>query len=154
MTQKDRDRMIELFVFFNFLKEWTEDDETELRNRDMNKIKIIKDNVIALIVQYQKLEGKEAIDALLDETCKYKFAFVPKDDNTPLTDTFELGILKTAIKKVVENSVQCEMCNRHDFKYCEWYTINKFLDKPTNKCKKNCCPFKNNLNDIFNVEDI
>ena len=44
MLTKDRDRLLELFVFYDFLDRWISDEESELKIKDVNKLKIIKDN--------------------------------------------------------------------------------------------------------------
>ena len=152
MIAKDRDRMIELFVFYDFLDEWVKDTETYLRPQDKNKIKNICQITKQLIVQYGKQEGIKAVETLLEEANKYKFAIINKDEKVEFTDSFETNILKTAMKKVLKGCTQCDLCEREDFKYCEWYTINKFLNSEQVNKKKKDCPFRNNIDNIFNVE--
>lgn len=153
MLTKDRDRLLELFVFYDFLDNWVNDEESELKIKDVNKLKIIKDNVLALMVQYRKQEGIEALETILEESKKYKFAMIPKDEDLDLTNTFEPDILKNAMRKVVNSCTQCTLCNIKDYKKCEWFTINNFLDiEKTNKNKKDC-PFKNDINNIFDFDE-
>lgn len=151
MKQKNRDRMIELFVFYDFLTDWLTDEENDLKQKDKNKIDNICKIVVSLMVSYKKDEGMEAVNTLLGEAEKYKFAMINKDEKVEFTDSFELGVLKNAISKVINNSAQCDLCNRKDFKYCEWYTINRFLDKETKKCNKKECPYRQNVCDIFEI---
>lgn len=153
MSPKDRDRLLELFVFYDFLDNWVNDESSELRIKDKNKIKIIKDNVLAMMVQYRKLEGQEALETILEESKNYKFAIISKEEETDFTNTFEPTILKTAIKKALKSCTQCNLCDRKDFKNCEWFTINKFLESNKTNNNKKECPFKNDINTIFSFEE-
>lgn len=153
MSPKDRDRLLELFVFYDFLDKWVNDEKSELKIKDKNKIKIIKDNVLAMMVQYRKLEGQEALETILEESKKYKFAMIPIEEELDLTNTFELDILKNAMGKVISNCSQCNLCNKKDFKNCEWFTINNFLEVKKLDNGKKVCPFKNDISNIFNFEE-
>ena len=153
MIAKDRDRLIELFVFYDFLDDWLKDEETDLRPQDRNKIKNICQITIQLMVQYRKIEGMKAIETLLEEANEYKFAMIPKDEKIELSNSFENNILKNTMKKVLTGCTQCDLCDRKDYKYCEWYTINKFLETEQRNKKKKDCPFRNDINNIFNIEE-
>ena len=62
-----------------------------------------------------------------------------------------MGLLKTALKKVLKGCTQCDMCTKKDYKYCEWYTINRFMESEEVNKKKKDCPFRNSLENIFDV---
>ena len=145
MNQKDRDRLFELMIFYDDLMEWKRDKESELPNKDINKIKIITDNIIAMMIQYRKAEGVKAMESLSEEAKKYKFAILPIDQETELTGTMESVMLKGAIQRVLKNQTTCEFCDRCDYKYCEWFTLKKFLNEPKNQYKKKQCPYKRDL---------
>lgn len=148
MNQLDRDRLFELMIFYDDLTQWVKDDKSELPNKDKNKIKIINDNIIAMMVQYRKVEGVKAMQSLSEEAKKYKFAILPIDQETEVTGTMESVVLKNAIERVLKTQTNCECCSRCDYKYCEWYALQKFLGKQGNYKKKQC-PYKTDLNDIF-----
>ena len=153
MLAKDRDRLLELFVFYDFLTNWLEDEDCSLKLNDKNKIKIIKDNVFALMIQYKKTEGLEALEAILEESKNYRFAMILKDDKQDFENTFESGLLKQAMKKVINDCHQCNFCNKQNYKNCEWFTINNFLDVKKLDNGKKVCPFKNDISNIFNIEE-
>lgn len=148
MNQFDRDMLFELMVFWDNLNTWKDNETSELPIKDKNKIKIINDNIMAMMVQYRKQEGVEALNNLLEESKKYKFAIIPKDEKTELVGTMESIMLKGAIQRVLKNQTACEFCDRCDYKYCEWYTLKKFLKEKENY-KKNKCPFRNNIFEDF-----
>lgn len=148
MNQADRDRLFSMMVFWDNLNTWVEDETSELKIKDKNKLKIIKDNVKAMLVQYRKMEGVEALNNLMEESKKFKFAIMPKDQETELSGTMESVVLRNAIERVLKTQTDCECCSRCDYKYCEWYALQKFLGKQGNYKKKQC-PYKTDLNDIF-----
>lgn len=147
MNQADRDRLFSMMVFWDNLNTWVEDETSELKIKDKNKLKIIKDNVMAMLVQYRKMEGVEALNNLMEESKKYKFGIMPKDEKTELIG-MESIMLKNAIERVLKTQTNCECCSKCDYKYCEWYALQKFLGKE-GKYKKKQCPYKTDLNDIF-----
>lgn len=148
MNQKDRDMLFELMVFWDNLTTWVNDETSELPNKDKNKIKIINDNIMAMMVQYRKAEGVEALNNLLEESKKYKFAILPKDEQAEVVGTMESVILKGAVEKVIKNQSSCDFCDRCDYKNCEWFTLKKFLKEKENY-KKNKCPYRNNIFENF-----
>lgn len=153
MLPKDRDRMIELCVFYDFIDEWLKDNESEIKY-DTKRMGTIRENIKQMTIGYGKKEGRNALDVIFAEARKLNMVFMPKDEKIELPDSLELNILKGAVKKVTENCTACELCNRADYKYCEWFTLQNFSNKePTNK-KRRGCPFKKNLDDIFNTGDI
>ena len=147
--QKDRNRMIQLFAFFYFFDEWSKDSTSRF---DTKKVSIIRQNVKLLMNDYAKQEGQVAFDAIVEETKKYDFGFISKeDDKHLLTDIeYQLNILKRAIKNIAENSTECQLCNKCDYKYCDWYSINRLISNDFKNSKKSC-PFKKNVNDIFDL---
>lgn len=152
MLEKDHDRILQLWVFYQFLDEWVKDPDTEFK-LDTKKVSIIRENVRLIIRSIGKQQGKLSVDAILEECEKYIFGFLPKEKAKNLINTCEYGILKNAINKVIEKDTQCEMCNRCDYKYCEMFTIKKFLNKEEKKTKKGC-PFRKSLDDIFDVGEL
>jgi len=145
MNQLDRDRLFELMIFYDDLTQWVNDDKSELPNKDKNKIKIINDNIIALMIQYRKAEGVKAMQSLSEEAKKYKFAILPLDQETEVTGTMENVMFKGAVEKVVKNQSCCEFCDRCDYKNCEWFALKNFLNEPKNQYKKKQCPYKRDL---------
>lgn len=152
MLEKDHDRILQLWMFYFFMDEWVKDPETELK-LDTKKVSIIRENVKLIVRSLAKQQGKLCVDAILEECDKLTFGFMPRDKTKTFVKTCEYGILKNAINKVIEKDTQCEMCSRCDYKYCELYTIKKFLEKEEKKTKKSC-PFRKSLDDIFDVGDL
>lgn len=151
MLEKDRDRLVQLLVFRFFLNEWYLDNETDINNADKNKIRVSLININALINSFIKKEGKEVFMVIAKEAEGCNFAIVDKNEKLSYNG-YESNILKMAVSKVIENSTQCELCNRTDHKYCEWYIANKFIGtEPVNKKKKQC-PYRKNIDDIFNTD--
>lgn len=148
MNQADRDRLFSLMVLWDNINTWVNDETSELKIKDKNKLKIIKDNIMAMMVQYRKMEGVEALENLKEESKKYKFGIMPKDEETELTGTIEVVVLRNAIERVLKTQINCDGCTKCDYKYCEWYALQKFLGKEGNYKKKQC-PYKTDLNDIF-----
>lgn len=148
MFTKDNDKILQLWAFYKFLDNWSKENS----HLDTKKIGTIRQNVKLLIREISKKQGINAVDSILEECEKYIFGFIPKNNNETFIDTCELGILKNAIKKVVDKSSQCEMCDRCDYKYCEMFTIKKFLNQEGKKSKKGC-PYKKSIDDIFNIKD-
>lgn len=142
MTKKDRDRLFELIIFYDELTNWQNDTETEINEKDKKKLKIIIDMILALLVQYRKREGEEALKSLLVESQKFDFGIISKSDKYQLTGSFEMSIIKNAIKKVLPNCSECPVCTRKDFKKCEWFTLNKFMEMPIENSAKKECPYK------------
>lgn len=151
MLAKDRDRIIQLAVFKYFLNEWFLDDETEINNKDRNKIRICLLNINSMMDSFIKQEGVEIFNVIAEEVKNCNFAILDKDEK--VSEGYENNILKIAIKKVIENSTQCELCNRTDHKYCEWYVINKFIGSEQVNKKKKQCPYRKSLDNIFNLGD-
>lgn len=73
MTKKDRDRLFELIIFYDELTNWQTDTESEINEKDKKKLKVITDMILALLVQYRKREGEEALKSLLVESQKFDF---------------------------------------------------------------------------------
>ena len=151
MLKKDRDRIVQLSVFKYFLDEWILDNETEINNKDRNKLRVALININALIDVFIKKEGKEVFKVIAEEVKNCNFAILDKDEKVS-EEGYENNILKMAIRKVIDNSTQCELCNRADHKYCEWYVINKFIGTEQVNEKKKQCPYKRSLDDIFNTD--
>lgn len=151
MLKKDRDRIVQLSVFKYFLDEWILDNETEINNKDRNKLRVALININALIDVFIKKEGKEVFKVIAEEVKNCNFAILDKDEKVS-EEGYENNIFKMAIRKVIDNSTQCELCNRADHKYCEWYVINKFIGTEQVNEKKKQCPYKRSLDDIFNTD--
>jgi hypothetical protein len=152
MLKKDRDRIVQLSVFKYFLDEWFLDDETEINSKDRNKIRICLLNINSMLDSFIKQEGKAVFRVIAEEVKNCNFAVLDKDEKVS-EEGYENNILKMAIKKVIENSTQCELCNRTDHKYCEWYVINKFIGSEQVNEKKKQCPYRKSLDNIFDLGD-
>ncbi|MEG1565377.1 MAG: hypothetical protein RR342_01380 [Bacilli bacterium] len=148
MTEKDRDNYFSLMVFHDKLTTWKDSEDSEIDGKDRTKLKIITDMIIAMLVQYRKKEGETALNSILEESSKYKFAILKKDEELDLSGTFEPDILKNAIKEVTRDTMECSLCDRKDYKKCPWYTIHNFTGTAKCNCRKNDCPYK------FIIEDL
>lgn len=142
MTKADRDRLFELMVFFDELNNWLKDKTSEISDKDRSKIKIINDMIMAMLIQYRKREGEEAFKTFMEEAKKYKLLILPVTEEVEPTGTFEMEIIKSAIKKVLPLASECGFCERKDCLKCEWYTLNKFMETPQTNKNKGQCPYK------------
>ena len=143
--------MIQLFAFYYFINEWVKDKDTEIKF-DTKKMGIIRNNIELLVTNYAKKEGYNAFEILVEEAKKYNFAFLPQDEKIELQDTCEFNILKSVTSKLLETCTQCDMCKRQDFRYCEIFSAKKILKSKQVNNKKKDCPFRNNIENIFNFD--
>lgn len=144
MTTKDRDNYFALMVFYDKVTTWRDDAESEITPKDRTKLKIIADTILAMLVQYRKKEGETALNSILQESSKYKFAIITQEENTEFTNTFEPHIIKPAMKKVADKCKDCVFCKRANYTKCEWYTLHKFMETPQCNFNKKQCPFRVN----------
>lgn len=154
MTTKDRDNFFSLMVLYDKLTTWKDDKESEITDKDRTKLKIITDTILAMLVQYRKREGETAMNAILTESSNYKFAIIKKDEEMDLSGTFELDIVKSAMKQIAKEATACVLCDKKKHDKCPWFTLHKFVGTiPCNK-KKGNCPYKFDESDLFDVEDL
>lgn len=152
MLEKDHDRILELWMFYHYLDKWAKDPNTEFK-LNTKKIGIIRENVKGIIRDVAKKQGQLSVDALLEEAENYVFGFNYKNEKLKFVESSEGNLLRNAIDKVIEKNTQCELCDRCDYRYCEMFTIKKFLNKEEKKTKKGC-PFRKSIDDIFDVGDV
>lgn len=144
MTQKDRDNYFATMVLWNMFEDWRHDDKSEINEKDRHKISTIQKMIIELLVQYGKREGKLNLQNLTDESLHYHFAVIKNDNVLDLNNTFDIDLAKGAIKKVVEkNSFNCFICDRTDFKNCEWFSLRNILN--SNQCENKNCPYRGQI---------
>jgi len=154
MTTKDRDNFFSLMVFYDKLTTWKDDKESEITDKDRTKLKIITDTILAMLVQYRKREGETAMNAILNESSNYKFAIMKKDEELDLSGTFELDIVKSAMKQIAKEATACVFCDKKKHDKCPWFTLNKFMGVTEYPVKKGECPYKFDESDLFDLEDM
>lgn len=145
MNQKDRDNYFATMVMWNMLEEWRTDPQSEINDKDRHKVSTIQKMIIELLVQYGKREGKENLSALTDESQKYKFAILKKEEEMELSGTFEMDIVKSIIQRVIDKNIfYCFACDKKDFKNCEWFALKNLVDGAQHfDCGE--CPYKGQI---------